>query len=152
MKKLFSVLLSAVLLLGLFGCGKKVEYTKHCTVTVDAREVMLSSTMVAKEAVDKLGGKLPDLEKLSVGFAEGETVQQVVLRTLQEQKLQYEQDSSGFLCAIGSLYNGDAGELSGWLYTVNGEQPMVASSDYAVQEGDEIRFFYTINFLTHQMQ
>lgn len=149
MKRTLSFLLIAVLLLScLCGCAKQEAGNLHCTVSIDASRVALSSTMAAHDAMEKLDSKLPALNKVDVAFSEGETALDVVVRALQENKIQYEIDDTNFFMGIGNLYNGDAGELSGWLYTVNDESLSSAASQYKVQEGDHVCFFFVTDFMT----
>ena len=51
-----------------------------------------------------------------------------------------------YIEGIGNLYQFDAGNLSGWMYSVNDEFPGVGCSGYKVKDGDVIRFIYTCNF------
>ena len=44
---------------------------------------------------------------------------------------------------IHNLYEFDCGELSGWMYNVNGWFPNYGCSRYALQDGDVIRWRYT---------
>ncbi|MGM9626294.1 MAG: DUF4430 domain-containing protein [Eubacteriales bacterium] len=41
------------------------------------------------------------------------------------------------------LYEFDFGDLSGWIYKVNGETPSVGCGDYVLSDGDEIAWLYT---------
>ncbi len=45
----------------------------------------------------------------------------------------------------GNLYEFDAGELSGWLYSVNGWFPNYGSSRYQLKSGDTICWVYSID-------
>lgn len=40
----------------------------------------------------------------------------------------------------------DLGDMSGWLYEVNGETPMVACTQLIPENGDVIRFYYVDSF------
>ena len=134
----------------LFGCSKKIERNYHCTVTVDADNLMLSSTALAHDALESLGSAFEAIRDADVTFAEGETVRDVLVRTLQDAKLSYEIDSEGFISSIGGLGNQDAGLFSGWIYTVNGKMPSVSSGEYVLQEGDAVRYFFLIDFTTYK--
>ena len=50
---------------------------------------------------------------------------------------------SAYIEGIGNLYEFDCGELSGWMYSVNGWFPNYGCSSYAVQDGDVIEWVYT---------
>lgn len=46
---------------------------------------------------------------------------------------------------INNLYEFDCGQLSGWMYNVNGWFPNYGCSKYTVQDGDVINWVYTCN-------
>ena len=50
---------------------------------------------------------------------------------------------SVYVEGIGNLYEFDAGELSGWMYRVNGEFPNFGCSKYILKNGDKVEFVYT---------
>lgn len=114
-------------------------------LTVDVLDAMRTPDLIPeeKQAILPENGIL--LEK-EVSFSEGENAYDVVLRTLQKEKLHYEADSTKYFLGIGNLYAGDCGELSGWLYSVNGESPTVGASQYILQDGDVLRFYYVTMF------
>ena len=51
--------------------------------------------------------------------------------------------NSAYIEGINNLYEFDAGELSGWMYCVNGEFPNYGSSGYKVKPGDKIEWHYS---------
>ena len=51
-----------------------------------------------------------------------------------------------YIEGIGNLYQFDAGNLSGWMYSVNDEFPGVGCSGYKVKDGDSIKWLYTCSF------
>ena len=51
--------------------------------------------------------------------------------------------NSAYIEAINNLYEFDVGELSGWMYKVNGWFPNYGCSRYKLQPGDEIEWLYT---------
>ena len=51
--------------------------------------------------------------------------------------------NSAYIEAINNLYEFDVGELSGWMYKVNGWFPNYGSSRYQLQPGDVIEWHYT---------
>ena len=50
---------------------------------------------------------------------------------------------SYYVMGINYLYEFDYGDLSGWLYHVNGEEPSVQCGAYKVADGDVIEWLYT---------
>ena len=51
--------------------------------------------------------------------------------------------NSAYIEGINNLYEFDCGELSGWMYKVNGWFPNYGCSRYQLKEGDVIEWVYT---------
>lgn len=86
----------------------------------------------------------------TVTVKKGSTVFDVLQKVTKENKIQLEYNytpayKNYYIEGIGNLYEFDGGELSGWMYSVNGEFPGYGCSSYTVKEGDEIRWMYTCN-------
>lgn len=84
----------------------------------------------------------------SVTFYEGESVFDVLLREMQNNKIHMEFVmtpiyNSNYVEGINNLYEFDCGELSGWMYKVNGWFPNYGSSRYPLQDGDVVEWIYT---------
>lgn len=91
----------------------------------------------------------------SVEFYEGESVFNVLLRTCKERKIHLEYENtplygSAYIQGIGNLYEFDCGDLSGWLYCVNGFFPNYGCSLYELNDGDVIELIYTCDLGTSQ--
>ena len=61
----------------------------------------------------------------------------------------FHQEASGaqglmYVHGIGNIYEFDFGELSGWVYTVNGETASVGVDQYVIKDGDWVEFRYTL--------
>lgn len=83
-----------------------------------------------------------------VTFKEGESVFDVLLREMKRSKIHLEFDmspiyNSNYIEGIHNIYEFDCGELSGWMYKVNGEFPNYGSSRYELKNGDRIEWVYT---------
>lgn len=88
------------------------------------------------------------LAPVTVVFYEGESVFNVLQRTMKQEGIHMEfvntpVYSSAYIEGIGNLYEFDAGELSGWMYRVNGSFPNYGCSRYVLQDGDGIEWVYT---------
>lgn len=88
------------------------------------------------------------LKPTTVSFYEGESVFHVLRRVCRQSKIHLEFENtpiynSAYIEGIHNLYEFDAGELSGWMYEVNGWFPNYGCSRYALKDGDEIRWVYT---------
>ena len=81
-------------------------------------------------------------------FSEGESVFDVLLRVCTEKKIHMEFEEtpmyqSAYIEGIYNIYEFDCGELSGWMYSVNGWFPNYGCSRYAVRDGDVICWVFT---------
>ncbi|MBQ3593743.1 MAG: DUF4430 domain-containing protein, partial [Clostridia bacterium] len=86
--------------------------------------------------------------KQSVEFSEGESVFDVLVREMQKNKIHLEfvnmpVYNSAYIEGIGNLYEFDCGELSGWMYKVNGQFLNYGCSLCELSNGDEIEWVYT---------
>ena len=50
-----------------------------------------------------------------------------------------------YISGINYLYEFDFGDLSGWVYHVNGVSPSVGCGEYKLSDGDRIEWLYTCN-------
>ncbi len=90
------------------------------------------------------------LAEKTVTFYEGESVFDVLLRETRKNNIHMEYVNtpiynSAYIEGIHNLYEFDCGELSGWMYSVNGWFPNYGCSRYALKEGDRIEWVYTCN-------
>lgn len=83
-----------------------------------------------------------------VVFYDGESVFNVLVREMKKNKIHLEFVNtpiynSAYIEGIGNLYEFDCGELSGWMYRVNGWFPNYGCSRYEIKSGDKIEWVYT---------
>ena len=98
------------------------------------------------KGMDEADGVL--LAATTVAFSQGESVFNVLQRTMKQQKLHLEfvqtpLYNSAYIEGICNLYAFDAGDLSGWMYSVNGVFPNYGCSQYTLQDGDAVCWVYT---------
>ncbi|MDO4711513.1 MAG: DUF4430 domain-containing protein [Peptostreptococcaceae bacterium] len=83
-----------------------------------------------------------------VTFYEGESVFNVLQREMKKNKVHMEfrntpKYNSAYIEGIHNLYEFDGGQLSGWMYKVNGWFPNYGCSRYGLKNGDVIEWVYT---------
>jgi hypothetical protein len=83
-----------------------------------------------------------------VTFYEGESVFNVLQREMKKAKIHMEFENtpmynSAYIEGINNLYEFDVGELSGWMYKVNGWFPNYGASRYQLKQGDVVEWVYT---------
>lgn len=84
----------------------------------------------------------------SVKFYDGESVFNLLVREMKRNRIHMEFEStpiynSAYIEGIGNIYEFDCGELSGWMYSVNGWFPNYGCSRYRLNEGDRVEWVYT---------
>ena len=82
------------------------------------------------------------LPETSYKIAENATVYDVLVQAAKENQLQL--DCRGtYVAGISHLYEFDFGNLSGWMYRVNGVFPDVGCGEYQLSDDDRIEWLYT---------
>lgn len=81
-------------------------------------------------------------------FHLGESVFHLLVREMKRNKIHLEFQSvpfynSAYVEGIANLYEFECGELSGWMYCVNGEFPNYGCSNYQLKSGDRVEWVYT---------
>lgn len=115
-----------------------------CTVLLNQMDLLNDNK---KKVVPKNGVILEDTK---VTVQKGSTVFDVLQKVTKEQKIQLEYNytpsyKNYYIEGIGNLYEFDAGNLSGWMYSVNNTFSGCGCSAYTLKDGDVIRWMYTCN-------
>ncbi|MGN0596071.1 MAG: DUF4430 domain-containing protein [Ruminiclostridium sp.] len=127
-------------------------YLEHIDdITEDSETVFLSincSTVLDNlESLDKglerYVGNGEILPKTEYVLREKDTAYDLLLRAVRYNKIQLEHKENGYIMGINYLYEFSCGELSGWMYRVNGEFPTVSCADYVLSDGDYVEWVYT---------
>lgn len=119
-----------------------------CTLYVECSTILnnMDSLAEGKESLVPANGVI--YGPSAVTFYEGESVYDVLLREMQNNRIHMEAEftaanNSSYIKAINNLYERDCGNLSGWRYCVNGWYPNYGCSRYQVQNGDTLELHYT---------
>jgi hypothetical protein len=120
----------------------------HCTISISCAAILDNLDKCKKnkrELVPEDGWILPPTE---VVFYGGESVFHVLKRTCKQLGIHMEFENtpiynSAYIEGINNLYEFDVGELSGWMYSVNGWFPNYGCSRYALKDGDVVEWVYT---------
>lgn len=133
------------------------DYTKesdtdviNCTISISCT-VLLENMDRLKESKKKM---VPSdgviLKATGVKIKKGSTVFDVLRDVTKANNIHLEYNftplyKSYYIEGIHNLYEFDGGDLSGWMYSINGEFPGVSCSSCKVEEGDVINWVYTCN-------
>lgn len=92
------------------------------------------------------------LEKTSFVMPESSTAYDLLIYASKKYKIQIEDSSktltdhrSAYIAGINYLFEFDYGEMSGWMFSVNGSFGDVGCGEYTLSEGDNIQWRYTTN-------
>ena len=104
-----------------------VDTTKklHCTISIDCATILNNLSDLDPAKLDVLPTDGVVLGAVTVEFSEGESVFDVLQRVCRENNIHLEATftpgyNSAYVEGIHNLYEFDCGELSGWMYSVNG--------------------------------
>ncbi|MEK4464191.1 DUF4430 domain-containing protein [Paenibacillus sp. FSL H8-0315] len=125
---------------------KKKQLT--ATLSVSAATILDNMDIFNQDKLEVLPADGIIYKAQKVTFYEGESVFDVLLREMKKNKIHMEFSmtpiyNSNYIEGINNLYEFDAGELSGWMYKVNGWFPNYGSSRYVLKDGDVIDWVYT---------
>ena len=148
LKNIFVSLLTVFLLFAC-GCEKTVKSEADtCVILVSCKSVLENRDMAGENLLSALPENGIILDEFETEFSEGENAFDVLYKALTESNIHFEYSKAPifnniYIEGIANLYEFDLGELSGWLYRVNGEFPEYGCSEYIVKPGDRIEFLYT---------
>ncbi len=86
------------------------------------------------------------LAETELPFWENATVLDVLVSAAKKYGIRVENAGTrelAYISGIQDIYELDYGDLSGWMYFVNGESPSVGCGEYAVSDGDLIEWRYS---------
>ena len=80
-------------------------------------------------------------------IAQGDTVYTILTDAARAHGIHMEASGTNglqYVSGIGNIYEFDFGDLSGWVFMVNGESASVGCDQYALKPGDKIEWHYTL--------
>lgn len=149
---LLVALVVCAVLSGLVSCKKqeaKGEY--KATVSIDCSKIWAHEADLNADKADYVPKDGVVLGETEVFFDGEVTAYDLLQAVCQERKIQMDAEDSAYgkyVKGIAQLYAGDCGDMSGWMYKVNGEFAEVGCDAYTVQEGDEICWVFICDYLT----
>lgn len=114
----------------------------ECTAVLDKMD-SIDPAVNPPEIIPQDGAVILRREVL---LPEGASAFDALIAAAREDKIRVDYTGSGwgtYVKGIGGIYEFGFGELSGWMYRVNGEFPEMSASDYVLSEGDVVEFLFT---------
>ncbi len=120
----------------------KENITGHVTLTINCEKVagLSTSSFIPEDCII--------LPPTGFDISAGDTVFDILTEAARVYNIHI--DSKGargmiYVSGISYLYEYDHGDLSGWVYHVNGVSPSVGCGDYVLSDGDKIEWLYTLD-------
>ena len=125
---------------------KGKDYT--CTFSIECSTILNNLDMLEPDKLEMVPSDGVILKKTTVTFYEGESVFDVLQRVCKEMGIHMEASwtpiyNSAYVEGIHNLYEFDCGNLSGWMYRVNGWYPNYGCSRYQLADGDVVEWRFT---------
>ena len=119
-----------------------------CTISVRCDTVLDNMGHLDREKTDIVPQDGVIYAEKEVVFYEGESVFNLLVREMKQNRIHLEFTdtpiyNSAYIEGIANLYEFDCGELSGWMYRVNGWFPNYGCSRYELKDGDRVEWIYT---------
>ena len=126
--------------------NKKNAYT--CTFSIECSTILNNLADLDPDKRELVPSNGVILVPTKVTFYEGESVFDVLQRVCKEKGIHLESSwtpiyNSAYIEGIHNLYEFDCGELSGWMYRVNGWYPNYGCSRYQLADGEVVEWRYT---------
>ena len=117
----------------------KSDAIGHVTLTIRCDRVAGRAAHIPENGVI--------LGETSLPIADGDTVYTILTDAARLHGIHMESSGANglmYIHGIGNIYEFDFGDLSGWIYTVNGESASVGCDQYRLRDGDRVTFHYTL--------
>ena len=126
--------------------NNKKTYT--CTFSIECSTILNNLEDLDPDKRELVPSNGVILAPTKVTFYEGESVFDVLQRVCKENGIHMESSwtpvyNSAYIEGIHNLYEFDCGELSGWMYRVNGWYPNYGCSRYQLVDGEVVEWRYT---------
>lgn len=134
--------------------GNKVDkniVAGYCTLFITCKTLLdpaNKKVIIANGKGDMVPSNGVIYKTKKVKFYKNETVFDVLLRETRSSGIHMEYVmtpvyNSNYIEGINNIYEFDGGNLSGWMYSVNGWFPNYGCSRYKLKDGDSIKWVYT---------
>lgn len=150
-KRILLVILAICMVLaGLVACRKEEGSGEYVgKVIISCEKIWDHEANLAAEKKDYVPEDGLILAETEVRFDEGETAWDLLQSACEEQEIQLDAEDSAYgkyVKGIGQIYSGDCGDMSGWMFQVNGVYAEESCDAYEMQEGDVITWMFICDY------
>jgi hypothetical protein len=124
------------------------EYYSRSISDISEDSLTVEFSVSCETIADELDGEYEIIPPTEIVLIKGETVFDILERVLAYNQIPFDYSGSGetiYIRGIDNIYEFDYGDMSGWMYRVNGEFPNVGCGAYYPEDGDVIEWLYTKN-------
>lgn len=125
------------------------EYYRRNIDDVQPDSLTVTMTVSCEAIADELDGDRIIIPETEFVLLEDDTAFTLLERVLAYNEIPFDYSGSGdtgvYVKGINDIYEMDYGEMSGWMYMVNGEFPDTGCSSYRLCDGDTVEWLYTRN-------
>lgn len=119
-----------------------------CYISISCDVILDNMDKLAPEKAGLIPADGVILAATAVEFTDGESVFDILQRVCRENSIHLEFSTtpaygSAYIEGINNIYEMDAGDLSGWMFSINGMFPNYGCSGCYPEEGDQISWVYT---------
>ena len=151
-KNFLAVAILAAALIGLVYVTDFQSADEYYTAAVTKKDAVGSVILTIR--CDKVAGKADHipadgviLAETAMPIASGDTVYTILTDAARVHGFHMEASGANglmYVNGIGNIYEFDFGDLSGWVYMVNGASACVGCDQYTLKDGDRVEFHYTL--------
>ena len=117
-----------------YGTAEEKETVGKVSVSIRCDRIMSGSDAII-------------LSETDIEFAENDSVYDVLVAAARENRILLDASGTGdfvYIAGINNIAEFDYGELSGWMFRVNGDSASLGCGEYKVHNGDKIEWVYTL--------
>lgn len=134
------------------GPSVKPPDTIKCSIEIRCDSILSNKDKISADKLEYVPENGVILDKRTITVKKGTNVYQVLAEVCQAKGIALDSEftpmyGSYYVRGIAHLYETDAGDNSGWIYTVNGKRPEIGASGFLLSEGDAILWRYTCDEL-----
>lgn len=151
-KNFLAIAILAAALIGLVYVTDFQSADEYYTAAVTKKDAVGSVILTIR--CDKVAGKADHipadgviLAETAMPIASGDTVYTILTDAARAYGIHMEASGANglmYVNGIGNIYEFDFGDLSGWVYMVNGASASVGCDQYTLKDGDRVEWHYTL--------
>lgn len=124
------------------------DFYDRSSETVDENSLTVTLSIDCNVLSDEISENCEIVLESEFVLHDGDTVFDILERALAENRIPVDYSGRGstvYIRGINNIYEFEHGEMSGWMYTVNGVSLNVGCGSYYPKDGDVIKWEYTRN-------